>query len=66
MFLVRVASGSHAILDLTPVGDGVWLPDHLQVFVSARLGLLLGQRIEQSVQFSRYRSVAPDGAKMQY
>jgi hypothetical protein len=36
------------------------------VFASARLGLVQGQRIEQSVQFSRYRSVAPDGAKMQY
>jgi hypothetical protein len=66
IFLVRVASGSRAILDLTSVGDGVWLPGRLQVFASARLGLVQCQRIEQSVQFSRYRSVAPDGAKMQY
>jgi hypothetical protein len=66
LFLVRVATGSHATLDLTSVGDGVWLPDRLQVFASARLGLLQGQRIEQSVSFSRYRSVAPDVPKSQY
>jgi len=59
-FLVRVAKGSRATLDLTCVSDGVWLPDRLQVFASARLGLLQVLRIEQRVHFSRYSSVPAD------
>jgi hypothetical protein len=66
LFLVRVATGSRATLNLTSVGEGVWLPDRLQIFASARLGLLQGQRVEQSVSFSQYRSVAPAVPKVQY
>ena len=57
LFLVRIAKGSRATLERTWVGDGVWLPDRLQVFVTGRLGLLKGLRMEQRVQFSRYRIV---------
>jgi hypothetical protein len=60
LFLVRVAKGSRATPDLTCVNNGVWLPDRLQVFASARLGLLQALRIEQSVHYSRYSSVAAD------
>jgi hypothetical protein len=60
LFLVRVAKGSRAILELTCVSDGVWLPERLHVFASARLGLLQALRIEQSVHYSRYSSVAAD------
>ena len=60
LFLVRVAKGSRAVVDLTWVCDGVWLPDSLQVFAFARLGLLQALRIEQRMQFSRYRFVAAD------
>jgi hypothetical protein len=60
LFLVRVAKGSHATLELTSVWDGVWLPDRLQVFASARLGLLKALRIEQTVHYSRYSSVPAD------
>src|SRR4029077_13276563 len=60
LFLVRVAKGSHATLELTSVRDGVWLPDRLQVFASARLGLLKAVRIEQTVRYSRYSSTPAD------
>ena len=60
LFLVRVAKGSHAALELTSVRDGVWLPDRLQVFASARLGLLKAVRIEQTVRYSRYSSTPAD------
>jgi hypothetical protein len=60
LFLVRVAKGSRATLDLTRGSDGVWLPDRLQVFGSARLGLLKVLRIEQNVNYSRYNSVPAD------
>jgi hypothetical protein len=60
LFLVRVAKGSRATLDLTCVNNGVWLPDRLQVFASARLGMLQALRIEQRVYYSGYSSVAAD------
>ena len=60
LFLVRVAKGSHATLELTSSWDGVWLPDRLQVFASARLGLLKALRIEQTTHYSRYSSVPAD------
>ena len=47
-------------LELTSAWDGVWLPDRLQVFASARLGLLKALRIEQTTHYSRYSSVPAD------
>ena len=60
LFLVRLSKGSHATLELTSAWDGVWLPDRLQVFASARLGLLQVLHIEQTVHYSRYSSVPAD------
>jgi hypothetical protein len=60
LFLVRVAKGSHATLELTSIRDGVWLPDRLEVFGSARLGLLKALRIEQTTHYSRYSSAPAD------
>ena len=57
LFLVRIAEGSRATLELTCLSDGVWLPDRLQLFASARLGLLKALRIERTVRYSRYSSV---------
>jgi hypothetical protein len=56
LFLVRVAKGSRATLELTCVTAGVWLPDRLQVWAAARLGLLKFLRIENGVRYSRYSS----------
>lgn len=60
LFLVRVAIGSRATLELTCLRDGAWLPDSLQVSGSARLGLLKALRIERNVHYSRYSSVPAD------
>jgi hypothetical protein len=57
LVLVRIAKGSHATLELTSARDGVWLPDRLQIFASARLGLVQVLHIEQTVHYTRYRSV---------
>lgn len=60
LFLVRVAKGSHAVFERTRVTDGVWLPRRRQAFASARLGLLKALRIEQEVNYSRYRNFQTD------
>jgi hypothetical protein len=56
-FLVRVAKGSRATLELSSVSDEVWLPDRLQVFASARLGVLKALHFEQRTHYSRYSGV---------
>jgi hypothetical protein len=53
IFLVRVSKGSRATLELTRASDGVWVPGSLQVFASARLGLLKALSFEQRVRYSR-------------
>ena len=65
LFLIRVAEGSCATLEMAQVSDGVWLPDRLQLFASARLGLLRALHIEERVQYSRYSGV-PDYARAIY
>src|SRR5512132_1547714 len=64
-FLVRVAKGSRAMLQMTTVGDGVRLPDHLHVCASARLGIVKVVRFEQNTHFSRYNTV-PTNARIGY
>lgn len=65
LFLVRVAKGSRVTLELTRVGEGVWMPDLLQVFASARLGLLKTLHINEQIHYSRYTSV-PAAARKVY
>jgi hypothetical protein len=64
LFLVRVAKGSRATLELTSVSDEVWLPDRFQVFASARLGVLKALHIEQRTHYSRYSSVPAEARTM--
>lgn len=55
LFLVRLAKGSRAAFEQTRVNDGVWLPRRVQVFASARLGLLKVLRFEQEIIYSNCR-----------
>jgi hypothetical protein len=55
LFLVRLAKGSRAAFEQTRVNHEVWLPRRVQVFVSARLGLLKVLNIEQEVTYSKCR-----------
>ena len=55
LVLVRLAKGSRATFELARVDDSVWLPLRVQVFASARLGLLKVLRIEQEIIYSKCR-----------
>lgn len=55
LFLVRLARGSRAAFEQTRVNDDVWLPQRVQVFLSARLGLLKVLHIEQEMIYSKCR-----------
>ena len=55
LFLVRLAKGSRAVFKQTWVNEEVWLPRRVQIFASARLGLLKVLNIEQEVIYSNCR-----------
>ena len=55
LFRVRLAKGSRAAFEQTRVNDEVWLPRRVQVFASARVGLLKVLHIEQEVIYSKCR-----------
>jgi hypothetical protein len=55
LFLVRLAKGSRAAFEQVRVNDEVWLPRRVQVFASARLGLLKVLHIEQEIVYSKCR-----------
>jgi hypothetical protein len=55
LFLVRLAKGSRAAFEQARVNDEVWLPRRVQVFASARVGLLKVLHIEQEVIYSKCR-----------
>jgi hypothetical protein len=60
LFLVRLAKGSHASFEEVRVNDEVWLLRRVQVFASARLGLLKVLRIEQEISYSKCREFPAD------
>ncbi|MFN0172712.1 MAG: hypothetical protein ACKV22_40550 [Bryobacteraceae bacterium] len=55
LFLVRLAKGSRAAFEQTLVNGEVWLPRRVQVFASARVGLLKVLHIEHEVIYSKCR-----------
>jgi hypothetical protein len=62
LFLVRLFKGSRAAFEQTRVNDEVWLPQRVQVFASARLGLLKVLHIDQEVTYSNCREFKTDSA----
>jgi hypothetical protein len=62
LFLVRVAKGSRAAFEQTRVTDEVCLPRRVQVFASARLGLLKVLHIEQEISYSKLREFQTDSS----
>ena len=56
LFLIRLAKGSRASFEQTVVDGDVWLPRRVQVFASARVGLLKALNIDQEVIYSNIRA----------
>lgn len=60
LFLVRLAKGSRAAFEQTMVSNEVWLPRRVQVFASARVGLIKMLHIEQEIIYSKSREFQED------
>jgi hypothetical protein len=60
LFLVRLDSGARIHFDETRVNDEVWLPQHVWIAASARLGLIKKLRVEEDTLYKNYRRFQTD------
>jgi hypothetical protein len=55
LFVARVQRGSHMILEQISLGDGVWVPKHLQLRARATIFFIKGLDVERVLTYSDYR-----------
>lgn len=55
LFLVRVLPGSHITMEQTRVGDGTWMPEHVEVRAAAKIFFVKSIVIDRVVTYSEYR-----------
>jgi hypothetical protein len=60
LFLVRLDRGARIWFDQTLVNDEVWLPQHVSITASARLGIFKKIRVEQDTSFRNFRKFQTD------
>lgn len=60
LFLVRLDRGARIWFDQTLVNDEVWLPKHVYISASARLGIFKKLRVEQDTTFKNFRKFQAD------
>jgi hypothetical protein len=60
LFLARIHKGSRIVLEQTRVNDEVWLPQHINVKVDARLALLKDFNVEDDITYRDYKKFRTD------
>ncbi len=60
LFLARIHKGSRIIIEQTRINDEVWLPQHINVKVDARLALLKDFNVEDDITYRDYKKFRTD------
>jgi hypothetical protein len=60
LFLARIHKGSRIIIEQTRINDEVWLPQHINVKVDARLALLKDFNLEDDITYRDYKKFRTD------
>ena len=60
LILARLHKGSRVIIEQARVNDEVWLPQHIEVKVDARLALLMGLNMDLEFTFRDYKKFRSD------
>ena len=60
LILARLHKGSRVVVEQARVNDEVWLPQHIQVKVDARLALLKGLNMDLDFTFRDYKKFRSD------
>jgi len=55
LFLVRLLRGSHITMEQTRVGDGIWMPERIEVRAAARIFFVKSLAIDRVLIYSEYR-----------
>lgn len=55
LFLARVLPGSHITMEQARVGDGIWMPKHVEVRAAARIFFIKSLIIDKIMTYSGYR-----------
>jgi hypothetical protein len=55
LFLARVQPGSHITMEQTRVGDGVWMPKHIEIRAAAKILFIKSLIIDKVLTYSEYR-----------
>ncbi|MGA2883010.1 MAG: hypothetical protein ABSG13_29025 [Bryobacteraceae bacterium] len=55
LFLVRVLRGSHITMEQTRVGEGSWVPEHVEIQAAAKIFFIKSLRIDRVLTYSDYR-----------
>jgi len=60
LFLARLHKGSRILIETARVNDEVWLPQHIDVKVDARLALLAKINVDEDLHYSDYKKFRTD------
>jgi hypothetical protein len=60
LILARLHKGSRIVIEQARVNDEVWLPQHIEIKVDARLGLLMGLNMDLDFTFRDYKKFRSD------
>jgi hypothetical protein len=55
LFLARVLSGSHITMEQARVGNGIWMPAHVEVRAAAKIFFVKSLMIERILTYSEYK-----------
>lgn len=55
LFLARVLSGSHITMEQVRVGDGAWMPEHVEIRAATKIFFIKSLIIDKVLTYSDYR-----------
>jgi hypothetical protein len=55
LFLARVLPGSHITMEQTRIGDGFWMPRHIEIRAAAKILFIKSLIIDKVLSYSEYR-----------
>ena len=60
LILARLHKGSRVLVEQARINDEVWLPQHIEIKVDARLALLMGLNMDLDFTFRDYKKFRSD------
>jgi hypothetical protein len=60
LFLARIHKGSRIVIEQTRINDEVWLPQHIDVKVDAKIALLKNFDVEDDITYRDYKKFRTD------